>query len=62
MPKEVLNPSEIERLQEEHKILMECVTHYANPAIWRVKLGVDEEGFTIAQIALEKIRSLRDVG
>jgi hypothetical protein len=63
MPREVLSQEQVERLQEEHKILLECVKQYADKS-----QGLGEEcsvcgtieGHVVkAEEALQKIKELK---
>lgn len=71
MPKLLLTPEQVERMETEHKILLECVKHYADEENWGAS-GIspipyqdvwaeDEDGFYTAVSALEKIKELGDI-
>lgn len=66
MPKEVLSWEQVDRLQEEYKILLECVKIYADEEQW-CEMDTDlkdtwftnEDGFKTAKEALQKIKELK---
>jgi hypothetical protein len=69
MPREVLSQEQIERLQEEHKILLECVKEYADAGNWATMdtdyldtWYEDEHGYKTAQETLQKIKELNTNG